>query len=106
MFFRVKKAGSHAYLQLVENHREGRQTDRALLSLGRNRDAVEGRLVHLEGGRPDGAGPVSLDVVDVPLASGGFTGGGLGGQGGVSGLAVLRTPAGRPVGCRVLPHAG
>jgi hypothetical protein len=36
MFFRVKPSGSYRYLQLVENHREGRRTvQRVLLTLGR-----------------------------------------------------------------------
>lgn len=36
MFFRVKPSGGHRYLQLVENHREGRRTvQRVLLTLGR-----------------------------------------------------------------------
>ncbi len=36
MFFRVKPSGPYRYLQLVENHREGRRTvQRVLLTLGR-----------------------------------------------------------------------
>lgn len=36
MFFRVKPSGTYRYLQLVENHREGRRTvQRVLLTLGR-----------------------------------------------------------------------
>ncbi len=36
MFVRVKRAGNYKYLQLVENHREGKQTrQRIVATLGR-----------------------------------------------------------------------
>jgi hypothetical protein len=40
MFVRVKRAGSHEYLQLVENHREGKRTRQRIV-------ATLGRLDHL-----------------------------------------------------------
>jgi hypothetical protein len=46
MFFRVKNAGSHAYVQLVENHWEDdRSKQRVLLTLG--------ALEELRGSRSD-----------------------------------------------------
>ena len=50
MFFRTKKSGSRAYLQLVENHwQDGRPRQRVLATLGRieelrQRDAIDGLL--------------------------------------------------------------
>jgi len=40
MFVRVKRAGKHEYLQLVENHREGKQTRQRIV-------ATPGRLDRL-----------------------------------------------------------
>jgi len=43
MFFRKKKAGGFEYLQIVENHREGKKTKQRVIS-------TLGRFDRLQGG--------------------------------------------------------